>query len=318
MPSQRCMGRVVLRSVAALALIGLGCSSLPVSARVARAEVTVAETLRSNASMASRQCRAQAAYSYYEGRLGLAPEGPGSPDETFSKWYDHALATDTLSFATYCERIAKSAEIYHAGVLSLRDYARAVLALAEGRTFDGTGFQQAATATADAARQLGDSGAVATTAKSIGDALNGLAGLVEQHVRAQNLRSLVGEAGPVVGRLVTNLIAYLDALEGQRAVIAHHRRILLGAADRARDGEGHLNAAADAALAFDLATEGDLQLTRAQFTLARDRELLKKTSAAHDSLTRLPWTEKAPDSLLAVLGELEAALTKTADAPPED
>lgn len=318
MSSRRYMGRKIFGLAVALAAMGLGCSSLPVSARVARAEVSVAETLRPNASMANHQCRAQSAYSYYEGRLGPNPAGPDTPDETFEKWYAHALATNTLSWAAYCDGIAQSAAVYHAGILSLRDYARAVLALAEGEPFDGTGFQRAATATADTATRLGDSGAVAKTAKSIGDALNGLAGLVEQHVRAQNLRSLVSEAGPAVGRLVTSLMAYLEALEGQRTVVVHHRGALLRAADRARDEGGHLSAVADAAIAFDLATHGATELVRAERTIARDRELLKKMSAVHDSLTRLPWTEKAPESLRVILDELEVALTQVADAPPED
>ncbi|CAN5809280.1 hypothetical protein BH09MYX1_BH09MYX1_06640 [soil metagenome] len=308
-------GRFVLGLVLVLGFGAAGCSSLGVSTRAASDEIAVAETVRSEASLAGKQCRAEAGYRYYESRLGLAE--PGAKALIFPTWYKQTLADATSPWAAYCADLEKTGLVYHGGVLALRAYGRAILALAAGSDFDGSGFQRMANGVATFAGTLGAVESFGDSVRSIGASVSSISTFVEKHLRAHVLRILVNESPKLVDDLVTGLESYLDALEGQRTVVEHHRNVVLKAGELARDPSGNLPSAEDAAFAFDLATGGDRMLATTQRILVRDRQLLEKTRAMHAAFAKIPFTEKAPPELITKLQELEAALSAIADEVEE-
>ncbi len=292
----------------ALALAAVpACTSLGATARAGRDEVAAAEVVRADAALAGSQCRAQAGYEYWEARLL-----PGSTAPAFPLWYEQTLADGKKPWAAYCEALSATGAVFHAAVLALRDYGRALVALAAREDFDASGLTKAANGIGAIAASIDATSPVADAAKAVAGPAAAIATQVEKHVRAQLLRKLVDDAAPHVRALVEKLQAYLDALEAQRATGEHHRATVAKLVAKLP------SPTADAAATFDLARGGERPWLRTQRVLARDRALLGQAAKAHDALAMVPFTEKPPPELATQLDALETALTAIADEPPED
>jgi hypothetical protein len=285
----------------------VGCSSLGATARTARDTTAAAEVVRADAPLAGRQCRAQAGYEWWEARLL-----PGSTAAAFPLWYDQTSADGKRTWAQYCEALDHTGELFHTAVLALRDYGRALLALAGREDFDASGLAKSANGVAAIAGALDATSPVVDAAKAVAGPIGAIAAQVEKHLRAQALRKLVDDAAPHVRALIEKLQLYLDALEAQRATGEHHRAMVVKLVEKLP------SPTADAATSFDLARGGARPWARTQRVLARDRALLDRARAAHDALASVPFTEKPPPELATALDALEATLGAIAAEPPEN
>jgi hypothetical protein len=297
----------------ALVCVLCSCGSYDRLARqVAEGEVAAAESLRHDGALAYALCRQEATHAYLQMRLGLGREGPVASPLPFRAWYDKETAargpSGPVTWSTYCQELDQTGVVFHAGVLSLRDYAVAVAALADGKDFDGSGLAKSGEAVASVAERLSAPGAVVSASKSVGSAAASLSGVVVQELRTRALKSIVGRAAPHFAKVVGSLGAYLDALDAERRLVLHHRDVNLAALDTRRDASGAFTPAAEATLAVELAQGTDDPLARTERALARDKALLAQAGAVHAELAaaaedhrREASTRQAADALLAAI-----------------
>jgi hypothetical protein len=263
MPSQTSLAACRPPALAlALALLSGACGHFDeVASQVARAQGAGASIARRNANLAYRMCREESSYAYFELVLGISRHGLVERPAVYATWYESEPAAldasgQSQTWRQYCEELSTAGVIFDGAALALREYAAALEELAGGQEFDAAGL------------------AVACK----------FAEVVVKLVRTRKLKKLVLRAAPQVTALSNALRDYLDGLEAERKLVAHHRNVVLKVVDARRDPAGGFTPAGHAALAFDLSSQGEERLSYYERELARDRALLLELAHAHAAL----------------------------------
>jgi hypothetical protein len=302
---------------------GMGCSSYNrVASQVAHAQVECAEAVRRDASEAYWLCTREAAYAYYEMRLGLGRRGPVSTPPTFLAWYGseqagHDAAGRPVAWKAYCQALDDTGTVYHQAVIALRQYAAAIEGLSDAHDFDASGLSSAGSGAGSIAATLSGSTSIQSTAQGIGAAASTLASLVVDQMRTGRLKTLIARAAPNTASLIDHLRDYLDALEAERQNVARQRSDILKILDARRDAAGELTLAAEASLGFDLTADVGDRLTSLAKQLAQDKELLGTVAEALAALATASAFSDREKEAKAAAAALERAVSALRDRKPE-
>ena len=301
----------------ALCLVA-GCGYGGLAAETARAQSRAAEMVRRDSAIAYSLCRDQAHLAYLQARLGLGREGPLGQPPPFHAWYATAPATRSgASWVRYCGELDQTGTVYHASVLALRDYARAVAALAEGEDFDGSGLAKVGENAASFADRLSASGAVVSTIKGAGSAASALSAAVVKELRTQAVRTLIAGSIDEATAVTRSLRDYLAALEDERRLTLHRREIVARAIEARREPGGPLSAAAELAIAFDMAASSEARFARIGRIIAEDVELLGRIEGAQRALAAAAVRSEEMKAAKQASVALQRAIDELADARPE-
>lgn len=274
----------------ASALLSGGCSHFDeVASEVARAQSAGSSIARRNTNLAYRLCRDEAAYAYFELVLGISRQGPVARPALFGAWYESEQAAvgasgQSQTWQQYCEELSKTGEIFDGAALALREYAFALEELADGKPFDAGGLEKLGGSVASTANTFAPQTSIGAAAKTTGAVASKFAEVVVKLVRRRKLKQLVLRAAPEVTALSNALRDYLEGLEAERKLVVHHRNVVLKVSDARRDPAGGLTPTAQAAIAFDLASDGEDRLGYYERELALDRALLLELGQAHAAL----------------------------------
>jgi hypothetical protein len=291
MPSQTSLAACRPPALAlALALLSGACGHFDeVASQVARAQGAGASIARRNANLAYRMCREESSYAYFELVLGISRHGLVERPAVYATWYESEPAAldasgQSQTWRQYCEELSTAGVIFDGAALALREYAAALEELAGGQEFDAAGLEKLGGSVASTANTFAPKTSIGSAAKTTGAVASKFAEVVVKLVRTRKLKKLVLRAAPQVTALSNALRDYLDGLEAERKLVAHHRNVVLKVVDARRDPAGGFTPAGHAALAFDLSSQGEERLSYYERELARDRALLLELAHAHAAL----------------------------------
>jgi hypothetical protein len=313
---------VHVRIAIAVALAS-ACGFDRVAERTGRTEAEAAELLRRDAPLARTLCRRNAVLHYLQERLGLITPGggEGTAPLPFHLWYERKAAfqgdsttSSPLTWTAYCRELDQTGITYHAGVLTLREYAIAVRELARGKDFDGAGLEQIGSAAGAAAERLSAGTGLVSAIKGAGAASASLSATAVREMRILELRQLLRRGAPDVAAVVGGLRGYLRALEDERTLTAHGSDVL----ERAIEARG-LTPPADLAMFFAMSTELQTQLAQVQRSIAVDLALLENVDQAHRALVAAAATDTRASrkSAADAADQLASAAAAVMDRPPE-
>lgn len=274
----------------AVATATMSCANFNgLASQVAQGQAAAAAVVRREGALAFTLCRRQAAYTYLESTLKLNPQAPEPQPRSFANWYGQEPAENDrqgnpVAWSSYCAGLEGTGDIYNAGVVALRDYAEAVQSLADAKAFDGSGLAELGGGVGQLAASFRSPSAISSAASDIGSAAASLGSPVVTYLRTRELKKLLTESHAALARVLASLDRYLAGLEDLRAFVVLHRGRVVQLLPANRGPGDGFTSAATAAQAYELASDGDVQLDRFAHHIAANRALVAAIAKTEGAL----------------------------------
>lgn len=286
------------------------CSFSKAATGLAHAQESGAEILRRETTVAFSLCREEAVFTYFQSSLKRSESDPEATaiQTSFDNFWTrdsayHDVHGTPISWASYCNDLYETGEIFNQAVLALGDYPRGIAALVDAKDFDGTSLNTIGTSIGTIATSLQAASAIVSAAQDVGSATSGMAAKVVSLIRAHELKGILKDSHQSVTHQLEHLESYLVALDHQLTLVAGSRDEVLGLVDTNRTDAGAFVPAAEGVLLFDVSTSSADRLQRIGAHIKVDRKLVSLIRQAEDTLAdaaageRTEPAQKAADEL---------------------